>query len=115
MYFAESTMGFYDPEIHGDNIPADAVTLTDVEYQECMQNLVTGKVLGATDGRPTFTDYVVNDADIRAKRDALLRETDWWGVSDRTMTAEEATYRQALRDVTTQAGFPTNVIWPTKP
>ena len=53
--------------------------------------------------------------DIRAQRDALLAATDWWAVSDRTMTAAETTYRQDLRDVPSQSGFPSNVTWPTKP
>jgi len=52
---------------------------------------------------------------IRSQRNALLAETDWWAVSDRTMTQAETDYRQALRDVPAQAGFPENVTWPTKP
>ena len=52
---------------------------------------------------------------IRSQRNALLAETDWWAVSDRTMTQAETDYRQALRDVPAQAGFPDNVTWPTKP
>jgi len=51
----------------------------------------------------------------RQKRNALLAETDWWAVADRTMTQAEIDYRQALRDVPAQAGFPENVTWPTKP
>ena len=51
----------------------------------------------------------------RQERNALLAETDWWAVADRTMTQAEIDYRQALRDVPAQAGFPENVIWPTKP
>ncbi len=54
-------------------------------------------------------------ASIRLERDALLSETDWMALSDVTMTAEMATYRQALRDITAQAGFPRAVTWPTKP
>ena len=52
---------------------------------------------------------------VRQKRDQLLTETDWWAVADRTMTQAEIDYRQALRDVPAQAGFPDNVTWPTKP
>ena len=52
---------------------------------------------------------------VRGERNALLAETDWWAVSDRTMTQAEIDYRQALRDVPAQAGFPDNVTWPTKP
>ena len=53
-------------------------------------------------------------AETRQERNRLLAETDWWAVSDRTMTAEQTAYRQALRDITAQAGFP-DVTWPTKP
>jgi len=48
-------------------------------------------------------------------RDNLLEETDVWALSDRTMTAEQTAYRQALRDITGQAGFPEDITWPTKP
>ena len=52
---------------------------------------------------------------VREKRNELLAETDWWANSDVTMTDEQRAYRQALRDVPAQAGFPENVTWPTKP
>lgn len=51
----------------------------------------------------------------RGNRDSLLFQTDWWATSDRTMSAEQTAYRQALRDITAQAGFPTDITWPTKP
>ena len=53
--------------------------------------------------------------EIRAKRNSLLSETDYLALSDTTLSSDMAAYRQALRDVTSQAGFPTNVTWPTKP
>ncbi len=37
---------------------------------------------------------------LRFKRNNLLNETDWWGASDNTMTAEQIQYRQNLRDIT---------------
>lgn len=49
---------------------------------------------------------------VRTQRDKLLADTDWHGLSDVTMTAEMAAYRQALRDITAQAGFPNTVEWP---
>jgi hypothetical protein len=55
------------------------------------------------------------EASVRSLRDEILAETDWWATSDRTMTQAEIDYRQALRDVPAQAGFPENVTWPTKP
>ena len=52
---------------------------------------------------------------IRAERDTLLAATDWTALSDVTMSPEMAAYRQALRDVTAQPGFPDTVTWPAKP
>ena len=53
----------------------------------------------------------------RVHRDRLIAETDWWAVADRTMTAEQTAYRQALRDITTHANWPhlEEADWPTKP
>ena len=53
----------------------------------------------------------------RSQRDKLLTETDWWAVSDRTMTSAQTTYRQALRDITTHSDWPhlEEDDWPTKP
>ena len=53
---------------------------------------------------------------IRSQRDAKLAESDWTQVADAPVDkAAWATYRQALRDITDQAGFPYEVTWPTKP
>ena len=52
---------------------------------------------------------------VRDERDAKLAASDWMANSDVTMSADWTTYRQALRDVPAQAGFPTNVTWPTEP
>lgn len=52
---------------------------------------------------------------VRDERDRKLAETDWMALSDVTMSAEMTTYRQALRDITAQAGFPHSVTWPEKP
>ena len=51
----------------------------------------------------------------RGERDRLLIETDWWAMSDLTMTDAQTAYRQALRDVPEQSGFPNTITWPTKP
>ena len=54
---------------------------------------------------------------LRARRDMELAVTDWWAVSDRTMSAAETTYRQALRDLPDHANWPnlSESDWPTKP
>ena len=54
-------------------------------------------------------------ASVRTQRDDKLKATDWTALSDVTMTAEMTTYRQALRDVPAQAGFPSTITWPTSP
>jgi hypothetical protein len=52
----------------------------------------------------------------RQKRNALLAQSDWTQVPDAPVDkAAWATYRQALRDITKQSGFPLEVIWPNKP
>ena len=51
----------------------------------------------------------------RRIRDGLLKETDLWGLADYPSSQAQLDYRQALRDITDQAGFPENTTWPTKP
>lgn len=89
-----------------------------------------------TEGAPLQTDagyvqnWIVSDATadeiadrtadaasaIRYERNQLLSACDWTQLPDAPADAAAwATYRQALRDISSQAGFPWNVIWPTEP
>jgi hypothetical protein len=54
---------------------------------------------------------------IRAERDSLLTASDWTQASDIPQATKDkwATYRQALRDIPQQEGFPDSVEWPTQP
>lgn len=52
---------------------------------------------------------------LREERNRRLAETDWWGVSDLTMTTDQENYRQALRDITNHYTDLDTVVWPTKP
>ena len=52
---------------------------------------------------------------VREKRDQLLKQTDWRASSDLTLSDGWRSYRQALRDIPSQLGFPNNVVWPTMP
>ena len=55
-------------------------------------------------------------ASIRAERNARLAASDWTQLPDAPVDAAAwATYRQALRDVTAQEGFPASVVWPEQP
>tara|TARA_B100001540_G_scaffold82001_1_gene73650 strand:+ start:191 stop:460 length:270 start_codon:yes stop_codon:yes gene_type:complete len=51
---------------------------------------------------------------VRHHRNGLLRQTDWRAKSDVTLSDDWKTYRQALRDVTTQSN-PWDITWPTEP
>lgn len=77
-----------------------------------------------------YTKYSVADMDQEAKdaldttqaeamrkqRNEKLAESDWTQVADAPVDkAVWATYRQALRDVTTQSGFPWEITWPDAP
>jgi hypothetical protein len=54
---------------------------------------------------------------IRNKRNKLLLDTDWTQLADSPLSEEKKetfrAYRQALRDITEQEGFPQNIVWPT--
>jgi len=79
----------------------DGVTTTKAEHEAAYQATLDAATAAAN----------------RTKRDGLLAETDWTGMSDVTMTAAMTTYRQALRDITAHANWPNldEADWPTKP
>ena len=55
-------------------------------------------------------------ANVRRTRTEKLKDCDWTQIADSTADKTVwATYRQALRDVPTQAGFPWTIVWPTQP
>lgn len=82
----------------------------------------TGEIDDVWDGSsyttPTPPDNRTNEekwADIRSKRDKLLAETDFYALSDVTMSTEMTTYRQALRDLPSTQSDPDNITWPERP
>ena len=66
---------------------------------------------------PPTADQIIATkwANIRETRNDRLRHTDWWAVSDRTMTSAQTKYRQDLRDLPTTTGDPDAVVFPTIP
>ena len=55
-------------------------------------------------------------ANVRRSRTEKLKDCDWTQIADSTADkAAWATYRQALRDITAQAGFPWTITWPDAP
>ena len=67
-----------------------------------------------TDEEKAAYDQQKADAE-RRTRDGLLASTDYLALVDATLTDAMRTYRQALRDVPQQEGFPNTITWPTKP
>lgn len=52
---------------------------------------------------------------VRQRRAALLQASDWTQLSDVTISPQWVVYRQALRDIPEQPGFPLTVTWPEQP
>lgn len=70
------------------------------------------------DERQEYHDQIKKklELNIRYKRNQLLKDTDWTQVDDAPVNKQAyADYRQALRDITLQEGFPFNIEWPVAP
>ena len=99
------------------------VNTIEVDSLDFADNLVeaTEGVIGSSYNAGVFTDPTDTRTEeekaesARIIRDGILKDTDWRASSDLTLSTEWATYRQALRDVPAQAGFPNEVNWPTEP
>jgi hypothetical protein len=63
-----------------------------------------------------YADAIQNTEAIRID---LLYKSDWTQIPNNPLTAEQqaawATYRQELRDIPEQSGYPLNVVWPIAP
>lgn len=125
MFYSKSTGGFYNVEVNGVNIPEDAVSITEQHYADLMAGQTSGQVImGDSDGSPYLSPAPSPTSeqlaiDARQKRDSLISETDWTVLADAPLTTAQKNawkaYRQALRDVPSQSGFPDSITWPVKP
>jgi len=88
-------------DMFADTTDEDGVTTTKAQHEAAYQATLDARVAESN----------------RTKRDRLLAETDWTGMSDVTMTSEMTTYRQALRDLPDNSNWPNleDADWPTKP
>lgn len=59
------------------------------------------------------------EQEVKWKRNLLLQQSDWTQIPNNPLTTEKqqewATYRQELRDITNQTGYPFDVVWPVPP
>ena len=119
-YFAyldgEKLKGWYCDDVH-DTIHTPNVEVTEEVWQQALNDGANAYV----DSKFIKKDFTTNDEKIankRLERDILLRDSDWTQFGDSPLSdskkTEWATYRQSLRDLPTQSGFP-NVDMPTKP
>lgn len=84
----------------------------EVSWVLCPKGVGIGHLYDGTNFSPP--NVIVTEEQVREERDALLAASDTMALADR-ITDEWRTYRQALRDVPAQAGFPNSVTWPTEP
>lgn len=84
---------------------------TETDYQMALSEAWQGEV--------TVEEVPETADEIRARRDRLLAATDWAVLPDSPLDAQSLeavkTYRQALRDVPQQDGFPADIQWPELP
>lgn len=85
-----------------------------------LKKMVNGVIMDMTPEEIAALDIMntpreILEQEARSKRNDLLKETDWMALSDVSLTKEMSDYRQALRDITNQEGFPYSIVWPNKP
>jgi hypothetical protein len=120
IYYSQSTGTIKSiASIPQENAFEDGVLeVTDINPAEVLlTQYVANGILVAKPPEPPNYDDAVNLA--IPQRNELLAASDWTQIPNNPLTAEQqqawAVYRQELRDITIQAGYPFNIIWPTQP
>lgn len=119
-YFAhldgEKLKGWYCDDVH-DTIPTPNIEVTEEVWRKAIQDNANAYV-GDTFVYKDFRTTEQKTSDKREYRDMLLKESDWTQFGDSPLSdskkTEWATYRQSLRDLPAQSGFP-DIDMPTKP
>lgn len=101
----------------GEVIPYHVTSYDDADYGIELHNLLTTTQAGSVAVCPQSEIDEALGNEIRGERDSLLSKTDWIANKDVDLPnrADWLTYRQSLRDITDQVGFPTSVTFPTAP
>ncbi|WP_042858205.1 tail fiber assembly protein [Dickeya sp. NCPPB 3274] len=123
MFYSKSSNGFYSKEVNGDNIPGDAVAIGDDYYQHLLSEQALGNtiIFDELAKKPiAVTPAPVSETQlaeaVRRQRDNLLLASDWTQVPDAPVDQQAwRSYREVLRQVPEQTGFPHNVEWPALP
>ena len=78
--------------------------------------IFTGETAAADEAAYKARKDAERAAVVRQERSAKLKDCDWTQTADSPVNKEVwATYRQSLRDVPSQEGFPWTITWPTQP
>lgn len=108
-------MDFYIGKVFEGAYPPEAAVWCN-ERSDCSIRQVEGGYQIVENPKPTNAELAENT---RIKRDHFLSETDFYLMSDYPSDSKDLEeikkYRQALRDIPEQAGFPKDVIWPDLP
>lgn len=101
---------------------ADAVDVTDEDHASLLAGQANGqRIISDDSGHPVLADHEPPTTErlaeiARAERNRLLSASDWTQLPDAPIDQAAWTeYRQALRDLPSQAGFPADITWPIAP
>ncbi|ENY81914.1 phage tail assembly chaperone [Sphingopyxis sp. MC1] len=123
LLFSPSTCGFYDRRVHS-SVPADAIEVSEAERTAALDALEPGlAIVAGPDGKPMVAPVAPEPeialALVRARRDQLLRDSDYTQLPDVDMDAELrarwAEYRQTLRDLPLSITDGAPADWPVPP
>jgi hypothetical protein len=114
-------LGWYEDEIHSD-IPEPNVQVSEEVWQNALDsshNTIIGGVTSQVDYR---TDEQKADNIRMFRNELLVREVDpvvtnplRWAELSSAVQQQWTDYRTALLNVPQQSGFPSEIVWPTKP
>ena len=112
--FFDNIEEFEDDE-GNKNYKYDLYTLDKVIFRDNLENMISNNLAEWLNKAKEY-DYNTHAKEIRTKRDKLLNETDWTQMTDTALSESKKeayrVYRQELRDVPEQEGFPYDIKWP---
>lgn len=123
-FYSESTAGFYNHDINGDNIPSDAISMTDEYHSFLLTGQADGKVISVVDGAVVLTDPPPPPSQQNQLiASGLLYDTDWTTIADVANPANSPylgnqaafiSYRNEIRKIAVNppAG---DIVWATQP
>lgn len=131
-FYSATTGGFYSSEIHGSDMPADVVSITDDAWKRLCDGQAAGKIITSTaTGKPRLSDppaltkqeLIVQAEDkkntFRTDADYIIQplqdaaDLNIATESEKALLSQWKAYRVQLNRVDTSA--PPDIIWPQKP